>query len=114
MAQRIVVTGLGVLSPVGNGHAAFWQALIAGKVGTKPIQAFDTSMFDAHIGGEVQDFDPAHYFRVLDPGTCARTTQLGVAAARMAADDAGIESAGYRRDRIGVCMGTTMGNASVV
>lgn len=114
MAQRIVITGLGVLSPVGNGHAAFWQALVAGKVGTKPIQAFDTGMFDAHIGGEVQDFDPAHYFRVLDPGVCARTTQLGVAAARMAADDAGIEDAGYGRDRIGVCMGTTMGNASVV
>jgi 3-oxoacyl-[acyl-carrier-protein] synthase II len=114
MAQRVVVTGLGVLSPVGNGHAAFWQALIAGKVGTRLIQAFDTSMFDAHVGGEVQDFDPTQYFRVLDPRTCARTTQLGVAAARMAADDARLETAGYRRERIGVCMGTTMGNASIV
>ena len=114
MAQRIVITGLGVLSPIGNGHAAFWQALIAGQVGTKPIEAFDTGMFDAHIGGEVRDFDPAHYFRVLDPGACARTTQLGVAAARLAANDAGLEGTDYQRERIGVCMGTTMGNASIV
>lgn len=113
MAQRIVITGLGVLSPIGNGHAAFWQTLIAGKVGTGPIQAFDTSIFDAHIGGEVQGFDPAEYFRVLDPETCGRTTQLAVAAARMAVDDAAVLSADYSPERIGVCIGTTMGNASI-
>lgn len=113
MAQRIVITGLGVLSPIGSGYSAFWQALIAGHVGTGPIQAFDTSMFEAHIGGEVRDFDPALYFRVLDPWMCGRTTQLAIAAARMAVDDADVFNADYNLERVGVCMGTTMGNASV-
>lgn len=114
MTQRIVITGLGVLSPIGNGYHTFWHELIDGKVGTGPIQAFDTSMFEAHIGGEVQDFDPAPYFHVLPPEICGRTTQLGVAAARMAVDDAEVLTAGYNPERIGVCMGTTMGNASIV
>lgn len=113
MVKRIVITGLGVLSPIGSGYREFWQALIAGKVGTGPIQAFDTSMFEAHIGGEVQDFDPARYFKVLDPLMCGRTTQLAVAAVRMAVDDADLLEAGYDPERIGVCMGTTMGNASI-
>ena len=114
MAQRIAITGLGVLSPIGNGYAEFWQKLIAGTVGTGTIRAFDTSFFDAHVGGEVQNFDPAKYFQVLDPETCPRTTQLAVAAARMAVDDADVLEAGYMPERIGVCMGTTMGNVSVV
>lgn len=114
MAQRIVITGLGVLSPIGIGYSEFWRELIAGTVGTGPIQAFDTSMFDAHIGGEVKHFEATKYFRVLDPEMCGRTTQLGVAAARMAVDDAELEGASYSPERIGVCMGTTMGNASVV
>jgi len=128
MARRIVITGLGVLSPIGSGSSAFWQALIAGTVGTGPIQAFDTSIFDVCNGGEVQDFDPAQYFHVLDPGMCPRTTQLAVAAARMAVDDAGIAfsspvptdndgekaQSDYMLERIGVCMGTTMGNVSVI
>jgi len=114
MAQRIVITGLGVLSPIGSGYPEFWQALIAGTIGTGPIRAFDTSIFDAHIGGEVQHFDPARYFRVLDPHMCPRTTQLAVAAARMAVDDAEIVLADTDLARIGVCMGTTMGNVSVV
>lgn len=114
MSRRIVITGLGVLSPIGSGYQEFWQALIAGTVGTGPVQAFDTSIFDAHHGGEVQHFDPASYFRVLDPEMCSRTTQLGVAAARMAVDDAEVLQAGYSPERIGVCMGTTMGNSKVV
>ncbi len=113
MVKRIVITGLGVLSPIGSGYREFWQALIAGKVGTGPIRAFDTSMFEAHIGGEVQNFNPTEYFKVLDPSLCGRTTQLAVAAVRMAVDDAGVLEADYSPERIGVCMGTTMGNASI-
>ncbi|MHB8595612.1 MAG: beta-ketoacyl-[acyl-carrier-protein] synthase family protein [Ktedonobacteraceae bacterium] len=114
MARRIAITGLGVLSPIGSGPTEFWQALIAGTVGTGPIQAFDTSIFDVCNGGEVRDFDSAQYFRVLDPGTCPRTTQLAVAAARMAVDDADIVHTDYMLERMGVCMGTTMGNVSVI
>ena len=114
MSRRIAITGLGVFSPIGNGNEQFWQALTAGKVGTGPIQAFDTSIFDQHNGGEVRDFSPAQYFRVLDPATCGRTTQLAVAAARMAVEDADLFQAGYDVERIGTCIGTTMGNQSIV
>lgn len=114
MVRRIAVTGLGVLSPIGIGHQLFWQRLLAGTVGTKPIRSFDSSMFDVHNGGEVDDFDPDPYFHVINPAQCGRTTQLAVAAARLAVDDAGLMDAGYERQRIGICMGTTMGNQSIV
>jgi 3-oxoacyl-[acyl-carrier-protein] synthase II len=112
--RRIAITGLGVLSPLGNGTEQFWQALIAGNVGTGQIQAFDTTIFDMNRGGEVHNFDPVHYFRVLDPATCGRTTQLAVAAARMAVEDAGLFHANYEVERIATCIGTTMGNQSIV
>jgi len=114
MVQRIMITGLGVLSPVGNEYPNFWRELIAGTVGTGTIQSFDTSIFDAHIGGEVRDFHPEKYFQVLDPATCPRTTQMAIVASRMAVDDAGIAEAGYNPERIGICMGTTLGNVSVL
>ncbi|GHO89521.1 beta-ketoacyl-[acyl-carrier-protein] synthase family protein [Dictyobacter formicarum] len=114
MSRRIAITGLGVFSPIGNGQDEFWRHLIAGTVGTGPIQAFDTSMFDAHNGGEVKHFEPARYFQVLNPETCGRTTQLAVAAAKMATEDADVLNAGYQLERIGICMGTTMGNQSIV
>ncbi|HEY0754199.1 MAG TPA: beta-ketoacyl-[acyl-carrier-protein] synthase family protein [Ktedonobacteraceae bacterium] len=114
MSQRIVITGLGVFSPVGNGSVEFWQALTAGKVGTGPIQAFDTSKFDYHHGGEVKNFEAAQYFKRLDAAVCDRTTQLAVAAARLASEDAGNVHEAYLPERIGVCMGTTMGNQSIV
>ncbi|MBO8162851.1 MAG: beta-ketoacyl-[acyl-carrier-protein] synthase family protein [Brevibacillus sp.] len=114
MIRRIAVTGLGVLSPIGIGHEYFWKQLTAGTVGTKPIRSFDSSMFDVHNGGEVDNFDPAPYFQVLDPADCGRTTQLAVAASRLAVEDAGLLGPDYDRQRIGVCMGTTMGNQSIV
>src|SRR2546425_1029376 len=99
MSRRIVITGLGVFSPVGNGSGKFWQELTAGKVGTGPIQAFDTSMFDYHNGGEVRNFEAAQYFQRIDPAACGRTTQIAVAAARMAAEDAEIAHGAYLPER---------------
>lgn len=114
MSRRIVITGLGVLSPVGNGYKEFWQNLVSGKIGTGPIQAFDTSIFDRHNGGEVRNFEPANHFQLLKAEDCDRTTQLAVAAARMAAEDAELLNAGYQPERIGIIMGTTMGNQGIV
>lgn len=114
MSRRIAITGLGVLSPIGIGHQEFWNNLIAGTVGTKKIKAFDTSIFDVHNGGEVDGFVPDQYFKVINPEVAGRTTQLAVAAARMAVEDAGLTGDSYEGERIGVCMGTTMGNQSVV
>lgn len=59
--NRVVVTGLGVISPVGNDVAAFWQSLIEGKCGIGPITAFDTTEYKVKIAAEVKDFDPLQY-----------------------------------------------------
>ncbi|MZQ80574.1 beta-ketoacyl-[acyl-carrier-protein] synthase family protein [Paenibacillus sp. 5J-6] len=114
MKRRIVVTGLGVMSPIGSGQQKFWNALVAGEVGTREIESFDTSMFQTHRGGEVRDMDPADYLHVHDPATVGRTTQLAIAASRLAVDDAKLLLAGYDMDKIGVCMGTTMANNSIL
>ncbi|RXT13592.1 beta-ketoacyl synthase [Ammoniphilus sp. CFH 90114] len=112
--KRIAITGLGVLSPIGSGQEKFWQQLCLGSVGTGPIQSFDTSLFDIRNGGEVTDVDPSTYFRVIDPANCARTTQLAVAATRMAVDDARLSFHDMDMERVAVCMGTTMGNQTIV
>jgi 3-oxoacyl-[acyl-carrier-protein] synthase II len=114
MSKRIAITGLGVLSPIGSGTGVFWQSLIAGKIGTGEIKAFDMSAFNVNRGGEVKDFDPASALRVLKPEETGRTSQLAVAAARMALNDAGNSFGGYDADRVGVCMGTTLGNVSIM
>lgn len=114
MKKRVVITGIGVLSPIGSGSDAFWHALCEGTNGIEHIRGFDTSMFDIHHGGEVRDMDPAAFCRVLNPQEVPRTTQLAIAAARMAAEDAGLEADIYPAERVGVCVGTTIGNSSVV
>ncbi|AFH63018.1 3-oxoacyl-ACP synthase [Paenibacillus mucilaginosus K02] len=114
MKRRIAVTGLGVLSPAGSGKAKFWRAMTRGELGIGEIQAFDTSVFSVSRGGEVTDVDPASLLRVLDPSGVSRTTRLAAAAARMAAEDAGLQEAEYPPERVGVCFGTTMGNHTVL
>lgn len=113
MPRRVAITGLGVITPIGSGKERFWRELCAGTVGTAEIQTFDTSIFYAHRGGEVRDFNPIPYIRRLDPTKMARTTQLAVAAARIAMEDGELEPGAYAPERVGVCMGTTMGNQSI-
>ncbi|MCZ8519454.1 MULTISPECIES: beta-ketoacyl-[acyl-carrier-protein] synthase family protein [Paenibacillus] len=114
MKRRIAVTGLGVLSPAGSGKVKFWQAITRGEQGIGEIQAFDTSVFTVSRGGEVTDLDPAALLQVIDPSGISRTSRLAAAAARMAADDARLEDAGYPAERLGVCIGTTMGNHTIL
>lgn len=114
MKKRIVVTGLGVLSPIGSGHQEFWQALITGTIGTSEITAFDTSIFKVNQGGEIKGFKPEEYFTNSDYKAAGRTTQLAVAAAKMAFEDSKLEHSGYLPENIGVCIGTTMGNTGIL
>lgn len=113
--KRIVITGLGVLSPIGSGKEVFWNQLCQGRVGTEePISAFNTENFNCHTGGEVRDLDPAHFFQQNNPHLVGRTTQLAVAAAKLALEDANLNDFNENADRVSVCMGTTMGNHTVV
>lgn len=108
--RRVVVTGMGVVTPIGNTLETFWESLISGRSGISRITAFDTAGFDCSIAGEVRDFDPAPFF--ANPKTAKRTdrfTQLAVAAARMAMEDSGLELDKVDRNRFGVMIGSGIG-----
>ena len=107
--RRVVITGLGLITPVGSGWQTFWQALLAGRSGIGPVTSFDTSEFPVHIGAEVKDFAPEPYVRRQPVENLGRASQMAVAAARMALDDAGLDLASRDRRRNGVSMGTTSG-----
>ena len=106
---RVVVTGLGLVTPVGNGRPTFWAAITEGRSGIATVRSFDTSAYAVHIGAEVDGFDPAVYVRAQQPAGMGRASQLAIAAARLALDDAGIEPSWPNPRRIGVSMGSTSG-----
>ena len=106
--MRVVITGLGVITPIGSGSQSFWKALVAGTSGIRPVTSFDTSAFPVHIGAEVKDFSPAGHIR-RPPESMGRGSQLAVAAALTAIEDSGVELRNFNRRRIGVSMGTTSG-----
>ena len=109
--RRVVITGLGSLTPLGNDVETFWSNLKNGVSGIHAIDAFDTSGYDCRIGGQVRDFDPKPFFK--NPKDVRRTdrfTQLSMAAAKMALQDSGIDIENFkRRDRFGVIVSTGIG-----
>lgn len=109
MLRRIVVTGLGMVTPLGSGHRHVWGRLLAGESGISPVESFDTAAYKVHLGAEVKGFDPAAHCRRLDPGTMGRASQLAIAAAHEALDDSGLDLGALEPERCGVTLGTTSG-----
>jgi len=107
--ERIAVTGIGLVTPVGAGCREVWEALLAGRSGFAPVESFDTRAFSVHLGAEVRGFHPEPYVRRLDPTALGRASLLAIAAARMALEDAGIDAGAVAPERAGVAMGTTSG-----
>ena len=109
--RRVVITGLGTVTPVGNDVERFWSNLKNGVSGIRAIDAFDTTAYDCKIGGQVRDFDPKPFFK--NPKDVRRTdrfTQLAMAAAKMAVADSGIDIENLeQRDRFGVIVSTGIG-----
>ena len=109
--RRVVITGLGAISPLGNDVETFWSNLKNGVSGIHVIDAFDPSAYDCRIGGQVCEFDPKPFFK--NPKDVRRTdrfTQLAMAAAKMAIEDSGIDIENLeRRDRFGVIVSTGIG-----
>ncbi len=106
--RRVVITGLGVVSSIGTGKEAFWQSLSQGKSGISGIEAFDTTQFTTHFAGEIKDFNPAAYIAHKQLKRMDRTSQLAVAASKMAVADAGLNFQQQDPSRTGVIIGTAM------
>ncbi len=108
--RRVVITGLGTITPLGNDLETFWSNLKNGVSGIRRIEAFDTSGYDCQIAGEVRDFDPKPFFRnAKDIRRTDRFAQLALAAAKMALEDGGIDLEKLRRDRFGVIVSSGIG-----
>lgn len=109
MKKRVVVTGLGAVTPIGIGKNEFWQALLQGKSGISKITRFDASEYTAQIAGEVKDFDPSKYIDKKEAKRMDRFTQFAIAASKMAFEDSGIDLETEDRARIGTMIGTGIG-----
>src|SRR5512143_2678748 len=110
MNKGIVITGIGVLSPVAVGRDAFWEALSDGKTGFRPVSLFDTSTFRVHIAGEIADFDPLPFLGKKGLRDLDRSTRLICSAAKLAIHDSGIEVTEDNTHTMGVSIGTTFGS----
>ena len=109
MSNRVVITGLGVVSPVGIGKDAFWDAMMTGKNGIDKITRFDATEYKAQVAGEVKDFEPADYMDKKESKRIDRYAQFAVAAAKMAIEDAKLDLEAEDRERIGTYVGSGIG-----
>lgn len=114
MKKRVVVTGIGVVSPVGTGLEKFWQSLVDGKSGIDLITRFDASDLPTRIAGEVKDFDPLDFLEKKEARRMDRFTHLAVAAADMAVKDAGLKPDQFDPFRAGVILGSGVGGIETI
>lgn len=112
--HRVVITGLGVISPIGMTKEEFWNSLVAGKCGIDHVTSFDVSQYPCRIAGEIPDFDPTVYIEKREAKKLDRFTQLGAAAALSAWEDAGLERDGLEREDAGVLIGSGIGGIRTI
>jgi 3-oxoacyl-[acyl-carrier-protein] synthase II len=114
MKRRVVVTGLGIISPVGNDVATAWASILAGKSGIGPITHFDASTFPTRIAGEIRDFDPAQFVAPKDVKKMDPFIHYGIAASVQALADAGLHPHEHDEERIGVAVGAGIGGIHTI
>ena len=114
MSRRVVVTGVGLVSPVGVGTQANWEALCAGRSGIGPITHFDASRFSARIAGEVKGFNPLDFIEKKDVKKMDVFIQFAIAAAQFAVDDARLDVAAANPDVVGVFIGSGIGGFATI
>ncbi|MCS7172599.1 MAG: beta-ketoacyl-ACP synthase II [Armatimonadetes bacterium] len=110
--RRVVVTGIGVVTPIGIGKDSFWNALMEGRSGVRPIQGFDASRYPTRIAAEVLDFDPLDWMDRKEAKRNDRFVQFAIAATRMALRDAEFQVTRENADRVGVVIGSGIGGAT--
>lgn len=109
MENRVAITGLGAITPIGIGKENFWSALIAGKNGIGRITRFDPTDYPCRIAGEVNDFNPDDFIDKKESKRMDRYTQFAVAAAKLAVEDSGLNLESVDRNRFGVFIGSGIG-----
>ena len=112
--RRVVITGVGAITPVGNGVPSMWQALLAGRSGVAPITSFDATAFESRIAAEVKGFDPSAYLSPKEIKRTERFVQFAVAAAKQAVMDASLSIGQEDPFRYGVVIGTGMGSMHLI
>jgi len=112
--NRVVVTGIGILCPLGLDILATWEGLIAGKSGIDYITLFDAEPFDTKFAGEVKGFEPTNYINRKDARRMDRFTQLAVAASLQAVEEAGLQINSMNQDNIGVIVGSGIGGLTTL
>jgi 3-oxoacyl-[acyl-carrier-protein] synthase II len=112
--RRVLVTGIGVITPIGNTVETFWSNLLAGTSGVAPIQTFNPADLEVRIAAEVQDFDPAAFMPGKDARRMERFAQFAVAASRLALEDAALAITAQNTDVTGIVLNTGIGGATRV
>ena len=112
--NRVVVTGMGAITPVGNDVDTFWNSLKQGTVGIGPITSFDTADYKVKLAAEVKDFDPKQYMDPKAARRMERFSQLAVAASKQALEDAGIDMEKEDPYRVGVCVSSGIGSLQAI
>lgn len=110
--RRVVITGIGVVTPIGTGKERFWDALMEGRSGVRTIQSFDPAPFPTRIAAEISDFDPLHYLDRKEAKRNDRFVQFAIAATQLALADAGFGITRDNADRVGVAIGSGIGGAA--
>jgi len=112
--RRVVVTGLGIVCPVGIGVEPAWRAIVAGESGIGPITRFDASAFPSRIAGEVKDFDVSRWLSAKEARRYDTFIHYGLVATMEAVHDAGLESYPGDKERVGVCIGSGIGGLPMI
>ncbi len=114
MARRVVITGIGLVTPIAIGTEESWQGLLAGRSGIGPITRFDNTAFATHFAGEVKGFDPTKWMTAREAKTLDPFIQYAVAAGSLAVADSGIEIKGEFGERVGCFVGAGLGGVTTI
>jgi 3-oxoacyl-[acyl-carrier-protein] synthase II len=112
-ARRVVVTGIGMVTPLGIGKEEFGKRIFSGETGIAEIKSFDTGTFGSHLGAEVTNFNPRDFISVKNIRRMDKIALMTAASSRLALEDAGIQIAAENRDRVGIILGTAFGATDV-
>ena len=114
MSRRVVITGLGAITPIGNTVEAFWKSLVEAKSGIGPLTSFDASAYSCRIAGEIKAFDPSLYISPKEEKRMERFVQFAVSASKMTIKDSGIDLAKEDVTRVGVLLGSGIGSLHII